>query len=651
MHKALKEKTNTLIEAPTGLGKTHKVATTGWSKLGDVTDEKPVIHVSPTIKTRDRAFQLSEEAEGVIPHRLRGREEACPVAKGDYDHRINVPGENCPPSAWFNRKCDAEKIPFSEAHKELEQRCGALPCSENERCEAVSQWHTIFESDSVPFDVLHVTQSFIFNTALTKGANLIFDEQPDYTIEVKKEVEQESQIRRVTTQEKIRQAVTDVLSQIPGSHNTWESLLTAVQADDTATIDQFRSQLTNIELDPDWVFTRDDVHALAPAIIQALLNSTDVGNGRKRGIGWYNPSKFGFGTEEDTEVIVIFDTKNNIKLIHYVPDLSETRCVIGLDGHPTLDLWKLQTTPTLQLERVADAIDKFVWRRDERKLTVYQVDEYTRSYTTGWAGRDHTERERTRRRAMALIKAMTRKFGDDFRTCITSKSLKSDVERMMKEAGVTNPTVLHYGGIKSRDDFKTEPVGLLIGCIDPGDENILDKVALLGLSAQAEMTEKEDGSVVRATGRFFEGEDADVAEEILQSIRERNVGQAIGRYARDNHNPDRESAGAIVYVWTDAIPNGMVDDAVRGVRKIPINKEKRIAEMLEMTDRQMTIREIVAEFESNGETVSKTHVQNILDNLVEQGKAEKESGGKYGAYLYSVHDGVLDSLTVVDLEP
>lgn len=649
IHGALKESENVLIEAPTGLGKTHAIATTAWRTKPYLTGAEPVIHVSPTRKTRDHAYQLSQDADGVTPYILKGREETCPVAAGKFDSTLSVPGENCTPSEWFNRKCDAEKILFSTAHDELEQRCGSLPCASDGGCHAVSQWHTVFQSDTPEYDVLHVTQNFVYNTQLVRNANLIFDEQPDFTLEVKKSINHTSQIGRVTTQEKIRQAVTDILSQCSGSNHTWESLLTAIQSRDLRLIEEYRAQLSKVELDVTWSFSRDDVHALAPAIIQALLNSEDVGNGRRRGVGRYDPSKLGFGVDGATEVIVVFDKKNNIKLIHHPPDLSDTCCVIGLDAHPTPTLWELQTGSMMERKRLLDPLENIYWRKFERKLIIYQVDEHTRPYTQGWPGSTPKEQARAKQRVTALIRAIRRKHGDDFRTCITPKNLRSDVEAIMKEIGIPNPEVLHYGGVKSRDDFKSESVGLLIGCIDPGDYNILDTVALLGLSAEAEMETKDDGTEARAPGRGFVGPNAKEANEILQSVRERNVAQAIGRYARDIHDTDSQSSGAVIYVWTDAFPGTMVDSIVPGVKKIPIGKEKIIIELVQGSGRQMTAKEVVEELAERGTEVSKTHVQNTLNELFKQGNASRDSGGYNGAYQYSIApDAVTD---FVDLDP
>ena len=53
---------------------------------------------------------------------------------------------------------------------------------------------------------------------------------------------------------------------------------------------------------------------------------------------------------------------------------------------------------------------------------------------------------------------------------------------------MTGPDTLHYGEEKSRNDFGDEDVCSVLGCIDPGDDYVLDLLAEAGLNAEPETT-------------------------------------------------------------------------------------------------------------------------------------------------------------------
>lgn len=638
LYEILGEGEHRLIAAPTSLGKTYAIATTPWLERPEMTGGELVIHVSSSRKTRDQAFEMSKKAEGVTPAKLEGREDACPVAAGEYDETLPVPGEQIPPSEWLTRMCDGGKIPFSVAHERLNAKCGRLPCSHDGGCDGVTQWISIFASNDPQYDVLHVTRPFVYNTKLVRNANVIFDEQPDYTVQVKKEAAYADNIDRVTTQNKIRGAVTHLLSNIDSRLTTWEALMAAFGEGNTRALEDCVQWLSEYEPSSSWMFESDSAHALAPAIVRAIINAESLGNGYYKGVGQFRPAEVGLREGKKTEVIVVFDEEHNLKLIHQSPDLSEARCVIGLDAHPTERLWRLQITPEITREELLDSQERKEWRKNVRGLEVYQVGDATRSYTGGWAGNTTQKREQTKAKAVALIEAMRKKFGDDFRTSITSMSLEDDVEQILKDVGVQDPEVLYYGGLKSRDDFKDESVGLLIGCIDPGDENILDKVALLGLHAEVVRKENKEGELERATGRGFTGDDADVATEILESVRKKNVAQAIGRYARGVY--DSQTSGAKVFVWSDAIPEDLIDYEISDVGLAPTGKKKKVIEYIQKSGRKMTTTELVAELETTGVNVSREHVRVTLKSLFEQGRAERftDAKGEDGGYRYSVSE-------------
>lgn len=659
LFKAFNSQSNTLVVAPTSLGKTHTISSLPWKTvLAKAEHDSPLIHISQTTKARDEAVQNSRKA-GLREHVLKGREESCPVAGGDHDDTIIIPEERLSAYEWFKLKCDIKQVPFSDAHRELDQSTGGLPCTASGPCLSTAQWERYY-TDTDSFDIIHVTDTFAYNHNLIEDAYVVFDEQPDYTTGIKDQTttathDADGSIATgpYLTRENIRQSVTQFLqaSDPDNPLNNWEALLTGVRNEQPKAIEYFHSILAEVELEPDWILETPYVQTSTPAIIQAILNAKEVGNGRYHGEGTLSNSPWYPDQSADANRVgVVFDTQNNIRLLHTPPDLSPAKCVIGLDAHPTERLWTLNTGVDFtvrELEVAPEVIRE--WRRSERQLTVYQVGDATRQYTRGWAGATPEARDRLRARAKALIAAMREKFGTEFRTAITTKALHSDITQMMTESGVRDPEVLYYGHIKSRNDFSGETVGLLIGCNDPGDENILDILALLELYAEAPMVENSSGKMVRKPDREFEGPDADAANEILESVREMNVAQAIGRYAR---TAGRTDSGAVVYVWTNAIPEDLVDGYVPGVERVLINKQKAIIELVSQADSWMTCKQVVDSLhtERQSEVVSKNHVRNTLDEFVAEEKAERSEGtGYYGAHEYWIDSDVVTSR--VDLEP
>ncbi|PSP87438.1 hypothetical protein BRC90_10815 [Halobacteriales archaeon QS_4_69_34] len=150
---------------------------------------------------------------------------------------------------------------------------------------------------------------------------------------------------------------------------------------------------------------------------------------------------------------------------------------------------------------------------------------------------------------------------------------------------------MHYGEEKSNNAFEGESVGFVHGCIDAGDDYILDIVAELKLDAQPEtnVCSRCDGDgcdhdrhcddgIRRSKGRGFVGPDAEQAADALASVRESHVAQAVGRWAR---NPDDPDDRATVYVATDATPEGFVDHQVPGVERVRGDGERRVMNALE----------------------------------------------------------------------
>jgi hypothetical protein len=192
---------------------------------------------------------------------------------------------------------------------------------------------------------------------------------------------------------------------------------------------------------------------------------------------------------------------------------------------------------------------------------------------------------------------------------------------MMVDTGIKDPKTMHYGEQKSRNDFSEEHAGLLIGCIDPGDENILDLLALCNKVAEPAMMTTEEGERKRKTGRKFIGPDADVAAKILASVREDNLAQAAGRYAR---NPDNPNSGATVYVWSDAIPWTLVDEEIKTEYRSITQKQEQFMQVLKRNPSGCTAGNISEETGSD-----KSYIIDWLNEMEQLNSVTKSVGTGY----------------------
>ncbi|WP_198945679.1 hypothetical protein [Halorubrum sp. SD612] len=413
---------NTLIDAPTSLGKTYQVATTRWRDYPEITGGEPVIHIHQTTEARKGAVEESRAETGVECRVLRGRTDACRVAAGDYDDELTAPNGHTP-SEWFDWMCDVRNVTFQKAHRQLSNYCD-LPCGKY--CDAVTQWWDISDSDDGPnYDVLHTTANFAHVDDLIEGANVIFDERPEYGLTFSDQ--ERIQFQRATTN------LLDHRSDVP---RAMIDLKSAAVRDRPELQAELRAHFED-KVDEEWLFGRGETHRLAPAIGRAILDSKEVCAGRYHG--------------RDGRIEVVMDgLSGDIRHIQHTPDLSQARCIIGLDAFPSETRWRINTVDDLSQENVLTPAERKWWRRNERGLEIKQLGEATRSYTQGWGeGAGET-------RAKAVVQKIRQLHCDSFRSCISPSSVEQDVRQMMADAGIEKPKAMHYGEQKSRNDFSND---------------------------------------------------------------------------------------------------------------------------------------------------------------------------------------------------
>ncbi|MFB6297273.1 MAG: hypothetical protein ABEH56_02000 [Salinirussus sp.] len=635
-----------VVDAPTALGKTHTVAATRWGARGDVTGERPVVHLLETRAARDEAIQVAEEHGGSY-HVLLGRHEACPVAGGDHDPRqvqecdadrqeVTVGGD--PASQVLDRLCEHKGLPFSVAHQyvaEHNDQGVALPCG-GDQCHGITQWDTYREgpSDREYWPLVIATHNFAYAPGLRMGNTVVIDEQPDYT--------------QALSTERVRTAIAAYLQEIDAPVTTWETFVHLARydsyGDDAAAEREALADALLNEPDREWYFEAPDAHVLAPALARAIFNAEDRGNGRRAGKTVYEPPRLEAGARDADEwnrewVSVVLDEANDVCQVRAVPDFNGARSLVGLDAHPAEPLWQVNTVPWITDRAILDREERRLWRRYERGLRVVQVGDATRP-RSGPKAEEWFDDDRVR----ALCEHLREEYGAGFRTAVTTSQIEESLEAVMHEAGVASPELMHYGNEKSRNDFAGEPIGLVNGCMDPGDDYVLDLLAELDLDAAVETAVDGAGETYRAKGRGFEGSDAATAREILASVRENHIAQAAGRYARDADDSD---AAATVFVRTDAAPDGFVDVQAPGVEWTFTDLQREMLDELRKRPGAATARELAAAV-----GCSKEYVRQTLGRL--RGRDDRpdavqvvDESGPDGATLYA--DRGVPTRGVVDL--
>ena len=624
-----------LIPAVTASGKSTNGAKTSWSDL-DVTGGEPVIHLHGTKAARDGAVTKSENAD-VSYHVLYGRDEICETAAGKHNDSVNTP-DGTPARDWINRQCGQEAgTTLSTAHAHLEEHNGGeLPCSP---CDAKTQYDGIpRDEDGDPaVDVIHATHQFAYVPSLIDNANVIIDEQPDFSSEISQSGE--------FTQQRIQEMITAWLKHIDAYAKSWEGFVVMAREG----LDRLGDTVeTDHDIEPEWFIKNKKSHTLAPAITEALykaLSNTSDANGRHSATVTHDLTRFAEGDANDfrysrTRVTVVIDQDNQVQKIWNVPELGNARSVICLDAWPSMPEFHQNVGENLELKELMTKGERERWRRFERGLEVVQIGDTARPAGSEYAVKHYFNSEEVR----VVIEWLQATFDEDFRAVIAPSRVEDEVQKMMREVGIEEPEewTMHHGEEKSRGEFSEEPVGFVTNCIDPGDDYVLDLLAAQGFDATPQTVDCRDcegdgcekcdeAGEQRARGRGFEGPDANKAQEILDGLRANHTNQCVGRWAR---KPGEEDVRSLVFVRTDTVDNIFVD------KSIPdpwVFGEKQRAAVDYLRDHpDATLKQVTEVIETKFDSgVTKESVRTTFEKLIEYGVAERSEGtGAYGADEY-----------------
>ncbi|KAB7517092.1 hypothetical protein DMP03_06960 [Halosegnis rubeus] len=547
---------NAVIEAPTSSGKTYTVSTTNWRDHPEIAGEQPVIMLSGSKKARDSAFEQGKSSSAATK-RLRGREDTCPLAWGEYDEGENkvIAPEGMAPSAWFDEMCNTRGHTFSFAHGVFERAYdGDLPCSEDGKCASAEQWDAISQKDGEAhdYDVLHATHMFARVPQLIVDSNVVIDESPDYSVNLPKG--------------RLRESVTSYLGEIDADVSRWADTVTLLRQG--ALPEGFAESLE----DPGREWFRDDsnAHALTPGITRAIATAEE----RCHNL-WVGESEYSYPElipnrdtpDNNITIRIVFDENNEVRLLQAIPDFEKARSIIGLDAFPTMPLWEGNVLKSLTSKQVVGDEAKHQWRRNTRELRIVQIGDNKNTWT-----RNGFNEAKVR----ALVEELRWQHGDDFQTGITSKRFEPQLQEILTDADITTPQTLHLGNEKSLNDFDSEGVGLVAGCISPSSDHIKTWLALLDGDAAPKRECFSDYQ-----GQEWLGPGSSVAMELLNDVQLNHVLQSCGRYAR---SPEKDDSGATVYVLSNVLPAEWTDKSVDDVTVLG-KKQRDILEYLRLNEK------------------------------------------------------------------
>lgn len=282
------------------------------------------------------------------------------------------------------------------------------------------------------------------------------------------------------------------------------------------------------------------------------------------------------------------------------PDLDCAESVIGLDGTPNVELWRRTLNESVQTFHLHDLEGKRSYLTDDLGLEFIQTTENWKAIHSGSGASPPKD--------MALIEGIAHEEGD-LPSLISSQKAIREYEQQESEGYGFEETIKqseHYNALKGMNCFATERLGIVLGCPDPGHDEIEKWGTLLGAPAEA----KGEGSEKRYSP---------LGDRVMQTFIHDEVLQAAMRFGREEVNGVR---GATVYIHTSAIPEW-----------VPV--EKQIPEIHSWLSQEngvptviKTIRQLdnwqdrtwkTTELYDHVSTISNRAIRNKLDLLEEQG--------------------------------
>ena len=322
------------------------------------------------------------------------------------------------------------------------------------------------------------------------------------------------------------------------------------------------------------------------------------------------------------------------------PDLSAAEQIIGLDGTPTIELWNLLYAPKdgFDHQQIISRTDFSKYLSSAMNLSVIQIGNGMHPYAAGNISDLDSDRftaiQALEEDRFALIstKQALKRYQSKGLLKNFVKKVKTELDNDDNRVSTAHQA-LHYAMIKSSNEFKEEPLGVVTGMPHPG----YDVVQLwAGFCGEAvEFNDIGDADVEESL--------SELGERIQEHFVHNQVVQAVLRYGRDESVYENE--GTTVYVSTHALPDWFNTDTEYTVQSIKLEGAvlAKLFETYQTEDKHslalQTVDQIYNAIDSDnrfGDDHSKQGVRLVLKRLESKQYVRHEPDrGKHSADLYS----------------
>ncbi|WP_312911100.1 bifunctional DNA primase/polymerase [Natronosalvus caseinilyticus] len=556
-----------LIEALPTMGKTYgEVAAT--AAAGEPT-------TILTCRGNNEQYEKLEEwcaDHGLTAKRLPSFFDKCDTANGEYgDDWVDAV------ERWYDRGATGQDI-----HK---HHAGDLPCqNQPHECPYTSAWR--FDPDD--YDILIGHYSHAYVPRVTAGRTVLIDEFPGDDYET-------------TLDLGLERAVSRFLETTPAlPFDDYTDLLEG-RADDDRRVEALDWFDGDADRDPLQAFD-DGGHAAAPIAVYALLTGDDLGNGWERAL---------LGNGFDGHVATFDRARGAIHLLE-PPAFEAARNVIGLDGTPTVTMWRLALGRSrLNHRQVLTDDERVEYIRDVLGLHLVRTTDAVKGYAAGEAeiaNRVTLDDDR------ALLEGIAAEHGQQ-PALITTKRAK---EHVYEPEGVLDlvTETKHYGDVLGSNEYASTRLGAVIGSRNYGPDFVAKWGAYHGTAVEPRFPGED--LPLEAGVRTDYG---DVGNEIRQHMTEHQTLQAAMRFGRDGN-------GAVVYVHTNTLPDWVpIAGEGRVLRTRSQGEREVVAALNALPGTAWTTAEVAAHPDVN---ITRQQVFTHLERLYDRGYLDREQNPQDG---------------------
>lgn len=563
---AFRNKDPVLIDILPTIGKSYGVIK--WAaETGN-----PLTVLAPRHELYDQYAEWCEDL-GLRCKKLPSFHKDCPTASGEQGEKWAVKLDT-----FYQQK----GLSAGEIHGQALKLFGELlPCQSEGEC----PYFSTRQFDAEEYDVLigHYRHAHVLERI--EGRYVVFDEFP------------EGEFESSFSSDEVSKAVGAFLDQHEGLTFKYAKDLKEFRRNPEHKqqgLDWFERYNPTLDRDP--TIVGDDrsgnVHPDGAALTYALLVAEDLDN------------RWEYAQLPDGRTAVINPRDEGLTLLN-PPSLSGAKSVIGLDGTPTLEKWRLLLGDNLQYRSIMTDTERGDYLTRTLKLEIIQTSEVANHYS-GTSAISVTP-------ALDFVLFEAVGIRENRRaTLISSKAALNEYEAY-DEVGLPEAIEVteNYGNLKGSNKFSDKRVGIVAGSPHYGFDYIKKWAAFAGESAEEGYD--EDGVSLKGMAQDF----GEFGNRILNSMRESSVLQAIMRFGRDG-------GGARIYVHTAALPNW-------------VERSETATELRKWVDGMYEVLEAVRHLEQpewrtrdllDRVTISDTQVRNHLNSLDEFGYVSHRKEGR-----------------------